>query len=252
MIPPLTPPPDATGNPPILNLAVCQDNDTGSSALTPVSTFVQHIRSLKADPDNQILVGAITGPTDPYGVVWMPATGSASGESWPQVIHSCGAQGGDDVNPMSTMHPTDGSFGDPAVRIAQFVTAFPNSVLASICDASYRAALQAMANKLISMMSKQLCVPLGTIQNDPQGQPTCTVTAHLGNGTGQTTDVQVPLCAEDGNTAPCWTLYASTICPSGAYQFVLTPDQAIMNAASLSTTVKCSLCQPGPFVMPGC
>ena len=65
-------------------------------------------------------------------MAWLPASGGQNiqpGERWPTIEHSCGPAGGDDVNPEETMNTTDGSFGNPGVRIAQFVNAFPNSVL---------------------------------------------------------------------------------------------------------------------------
>jgi hypothetical protein len=157
--PPLDLPADATGTPPSLDLSNCEDNESGSSALTPVTQFVNDIKSLKTDPDNQILVAAIAAPATPYTVAWVPAQGAASGtpagELWPQVEHSCGPAGGDDVNPESTQLATDESFGDPGVRIAQFVSSFPNGVLASICDASYATSMTAIATKLAALVASQ-------------------------------------------------------------------------------------------------
>jgi hypothetical protein len=254
IIPPLTPPASATGDPPILNLTDCQDNETtGTSALVPVSQYVSDIRKLKSDPDNQILVAAITAPAAPYSVEWVPPSSpppGASGELWPEVLHSCGAKGGADVNPMATQNPTDGSFGDPGVRISQFVKAFPNSVLASICDANYRASMTAIATKLGALI-KPPCV-VGTLQRDLQGQPACTVTSHLGDSTGKVTDVKVQECAENGGTAPCWILGTdASACPTGGYALKLTEDAAAQSATSLSTTVTCSVCEPGS-TKPGC
>ena len=60
---------------PLLDLANCQDNETGTSALTPVSRFVSDIKALKTDPDNQILVATIAAPAAPYTVTWLPAAG---------------------------------------------------------------------------------------------------------------------------------------------------------------------------------
>ena len=154
IVPPLTPPADhqMTGTTPTLDLANCVDNETGSSALTPVSQFVKDIKALKTDPDNQILVAAITAPAAPYTVAWLPQSGGGQntqpGELWPQIEHSCGAVGGDDTNPKATQNPTDGSFGDPGVRIAQFVKAFPNGVQGSICDPSYATTMAAVASKI--------------------------------------------------------------------------------------------------------
>jgi hypothetical protein len=72
-----------------------------------------------------------------------------------EIEHSCGPKGGDDVNPEVTMTPTDGSFGDPAVRIAQFVQAFPNEVQGSICDASFATTLAAVASKIGQLIVAQ-------------------------------------------------------------------------------------------------
>lgn len=67
---------------------------------------------------------------------------------------------------------------------------------------------------------------------------------------GNTTDVQVRNCKENGNVAPCWTLQSDAACPGGSDAFKLLPNQATMNAASFCSTLKCSLCEPGS-VMPG-
>jgi hypothetical protein len=153
LIPPLTPPPDVQeiSTSPILALDNCEDNESGSSALIPVSKFVNDIKALKPDPDNQIVVATIAAPTKPYAVVWFPASGGQNtqpGELWPEVMHSCGPQAGDDVNPAAIQSTTDGSFGDPGVRISQFAGAFPNSVLGSICDTSFANTMAAVANKI--------------------------------------------------------------------------------------------------------
>ena len=151
VMPPLTPPADAQGTPaaPTLDLGNCKDNDQGTGLLTPVSQFVADLQALKSDPDNQILVASIVAPPSPYSVAWVPA-GAAStqpGELWPEVEHSCGAAGGDDVNPEATMNATDGSFGDPGVRLADFANSFSQSVVASVCDPTYASTVQAIATQ---------------------------------------------------------------------------------------------------------
>ncbi|HEY6477760.1 MAG TPA: hypothetical protein VI456_14370 [Polyangia bacterium] len=153
LTPPLAPPSDAQGTSttPILELDNCEDNESGTSALTPVSKFVADIKALKPDPDNQIVVASIAAPATPYGVVWLPEQGGQNtkpGELWPEVMHSCGPAAGADVNPAVIQSTTDESFGDPAVRITQFTGAFPISVLGSICDASFAATMNAIATKI--------------------------------------------------------------------------------------------------------
>jgi hypothetical protein len=140
---------------------------------------------------------------------------------------------------------------DPGIRIAQFTNAFPNSVLASICDPNYHGAMQAIANKLGAMSTKQVCVPLGPVQNDAQGTPACTVTNRWRDSAGSVTDVAVASCAATGGTAPCWTLVPGNGYDNGSYTFKLLPDPAVQDKTSISATVKCAPCQAGS-TMPGC
>ncbi len=162
----LNPPPESTPNDaqgtssaPMLDLVECQSNEMGG-LLTPVGTFVEEIRALKADPDHQIVVGAIVAPAAPYTVAWIPAGSgqdAAAGELLPQVEHSCGPAG-PGTNPTTTDLSTDGSFGDPGVRVRQFVEAFgANGVVASVCAATYTAIVQPLATLIATN------VPIGAI-----------------------------------------------------------------------------------------
>lgn len=137
------------------------------------------------------MVAAITGPASPYGVEWVPpfymAQGTA-GQVWPNVMR--GAAGDAVSNPMATQTTTDGSLADPAVRVSQFVQAFKNNVLGSICDASSLPVMTALATKIGSVM-KPPCVAAGKIQLGSQGQPECTVTNHLTASNGLTLECSV-------------------------------------------------------------
>ena len=223
--------------------------------LTPVSTFIQQIKALKADPDNQIFVGAITSPIEPYSVQWVPPANpptGTSGQLWPEVMHSCGPVGGDDVNPMipPIAQVVDGRFGDPAVRIVQFVNGFPDSVVASVCDPSYAASMTAMATKLGALIHPPCLV--GNFQQDSQAQPACTVTIHTIDSNGTTKDTPAQNCVENGAVTPCWTLSSDPkSCPNGGLSLRLTPDPTSQNASSLYTSVSCPVCQPGS-TKPGC
>jgi MYXO-CTERM domain-containing protein len=134
--PPLNPPADASGNPLSLTFADCESDDSGSSALITVSSLVAGIKALKGPTGPAVIVGAITAPTAPYTVAWQPGFGPSANELIPNVEHSCG--------------PTaDGSFGDPPVRIAQFVQAFgDNGVTESICDNSFLPAFSLVTSKI--------------------------------------------------------------------------------------------------------
>jgi hypothetical protein len=141
--PPLAVPAGLSGTPPIESFSDCVSNETGTGMLLSVSSLAAMVRGLKASPDDQIAVSAIVAPAAPYAVEWLPASSSANapGELWPQVMHACGAAGGDGVNPLPAGTTTDGTFGDPAVRITEFARRFRNDTLRSICDASYRDAM---------------------------------------------------------------------------------------------------------------
>jgi hypothetical protein len=248
--PPLNPPTDATGNPQILQLADCHDNDSGSSALIPVSKFISDIKALKPDPDNQILVGEIIAPATPYGVEWVPteAQGGTT-ENWPQVMHSCGAAGGEGVNPdPSTKIVGDGSYGDPGVRETQFANAFPFSIIGSICDLDYSQSMTQIAAKLGQFFTPP-CID-AKIQNDAKGNPDCSVIENLTDSSGNQTQQAIVNCNENGNTPPCWTLEAGMNGCTG--QSVQVKDSAAnMMASSENSTISCSLCMPG-IAAPGC
>jgi MYXO-CTERM domain-containing protein len=176
--PPLKPPADAqmTASGPTLNLTNCESDDS-HGMLTSVTSFVNGIRALKADPDNQIVVGAIVAPATPYTVAWLPEAGGQNtlpGELWPQVEHSCGPVGSG-VNPAGQT-TTDESFGDPAVRISQWVQAFgPNGVSASICDGSYTNAFSTIVSKIGAHLPGGAGNPAGTVEGatSPSTLPIC-------------------------------------------------------------------------------
>ena len=251
-MPPLNPPANAMGTAaaPTFDMTSCVSNDTASGLLTPVSQFVADIKALKADPDNQILVAAITGPPSPYAVASVPEVGGQNtqpGELWPEIVHSCGPAGGDDVNPESTMSPTDGSFADPGVRISQFVTSFTDSVTASICDASYASSMQAIATKIGQLVTPP-CITQ-TIRNDKNGNPDCLVVENVeNNNVYQRTTI--PNCATNNNAAPCWLVASSgASCAGLALQVNDTTQNT--TAQNESFTLNCSVCVPKSG-QPGC
>jgi hypothetical protein len=248
--PPIDPPSDATGSPTVVQLADCKDNDSGSSALTPVSKFVSDIKALKPDPDHQILVGEIIAPPAPYAVAWIPTmTPGGTTENWPQVMHSCGAAGGPGVNPdPSTQTVGDGSFGDPGVREAEFAYAFQNSVVASICDENYSQSMIAIAAAIGHLITPP-CIE-SKIQNDAHGNPDCSVIENRTDASGNQTHQAIQNCNENDNTAPCWTLVPG-MNGCGGQSLKVTDTAANMMAASEDSTVSCSLCIPG-VAAPGC
>jgi hypothetical protein len=163
----------------------------GQGQLTPVATFAAQIKNLKVDPAAQILVASIQGPATPYEIHWKnsPTTGEPP---WPDPTHSCLAR--------------DSSFADPGVRLQEFVQQFgTNGVVASICEDSFGPVLAAIATKLGEMTGPR-CVG-GLRDKDltqPGLQPNCMVLED---------DVQIPACANNGSSPPCWQLAPPSACP---------------------------------------
>jgi hypothetical protein len=232
----------------MLTLTDCVSNETGGTDhLTPVGQFIAGIKALKQDPLRQIMVAYMAPPTAPYGIVWVPPANppaEAAGEVWPYIMHSCGAEGGDGVNPFATAFITDGTFGDPAVRITQFAYGFGNGLFTSLCYPRYESTLLSIRDVLNRMMNPSSCLALGAVRQDAQGNPVCTVTNHVTDSHGDRIDVPVSSCAENGGTPPCWTLAPATNCVAGNFAFALLEDVVARNAASLSSTLTCSLAPP--------
>jgi hypothetical protein len=112
----------------------------GAGMLTPVSTIVSQLRALKPFPDQQILVAAIAGPPTPYTVGWSNPPGVTDTGPWPNVEPSCIG--------------SDGSFANPAVRIARWVEAFgDNGLLLPVCSDNFGPSLDRMASLLNAAMT---------------------------------------------------------------------------------------------------
>jgi hypothetical protein len=124
----LQPPPRGAAS----NLQGCISNDTSTGKLTLVTDEIAFLKSLKTDPA-QIFVAAIAGPATPYNIEMR--TQVYGTEPIPAVAHSC--------------VEAAGAFGDPAVRIQQWVEGFgANGLLESICAGSFAPALTEIAGAL--------------------------------------------------------------------------------------------------------
>jgi hypothetical protein len=117
-----------------------------SPVLTSVGSIAEGIKRLKAFPNGQILVTAITGlnegpSSNGYTVTWRAAPTTDTGP-WPQIAHVCGSDTGTT------------SFADPAVRIEQFVQQFgTNGFADSYCQTNYAGTLGLIATKLSAMLA---------------------------------------------------------------------------------------------------
>ncbi|HEY2749150.1 MAG TPA: hypothetical protein VGL86_31240 [Polyangia bacterium] len=179
-------------------LTGCTSYDVSNGGkLTDLNTYINFFTKpaaqggVKADPDDVILA-AISAPSDPVGVmVTMPCQGQSTVASCPTLNHSCAAA-------SDPMH----FFGDPAVRLNEVVNSAKNHNLTSICDTDYTAAINALGNLIISKLGVG-CLN-SPIANRADGTPDCVVSDVTLNPDGTTTTKEVPSCALNNDTVPCW------------------------------------------------
>jgi hypothetical protein len=160
----------------------------GAGLLATVSQTAAQLKALKADPANQIVVASIQGPPTPYQVHWKPASASDTGP-WPEVTHACTA--------------ANASFADPGVRTAQLVGQFGgNGLLSSICDADFGPALDRVAAWIGAALAGP-CITEAIADDAARAgyQPQCSAQVWVGNASQG-----APSCADNGGTAPCWSL----------------------------------------------
>jgi hypothetical protein len=174
-----------------------------SPVLTSVRSIADGIKSLKADPANQVMVTAFVGlnegpSSNGYKVTWRTAPTADTGP-WPQIAHACGSEAS----------PT--GYADPAVRIEQFVGEFGNNGLAdNFCQANYSAALATIATKL-SVITEPPCLEGQAATKPNTTTPDCTVTESVPNPNDPLHPVVrvLPVCGTIP-IAPCWTLTPPT------------------------------------------
>jgi len=192
-------------------LSNCVSNDARARAdpmhsLVPIQHFIDTYRQLKSSPE-RIRISAIAAPTDPFSIVVDQQTGFAA------LTHSCSS--------------SNGTFGDPPVRIKQLVDSFgANGGITSICQNSYSDAISLIASGLAGMARRQcLGAPLANASDPAQpitltnGQPVdpaqiqCSVKLVEGVGTpAQRETSDVPACGN--GTGLCWRVFGDDGCPT--------------------------------------
>jgi hypothetical protein len=227
------PPPRTPAGPTDLS-GTCTSAESGP--LLHVADVVAALKGLKADP-NKVFVAAVAGPPTPYVVDRVPAE-LPDTAMWPVVDHSC------------TTTEADGSmtYGDPSVRIAQWIDAFgANGVLQTICSDDFKPALQRIAESTGTHIEPG-CIA-GTVL-DLDGAPwtgattpDCAVVDHAVSDTGAVVDVALPPCAPGQETGPiaCWSLAQNApFCGAGATYIRFNRPGAV-SPFELDTTVSCSV-----------
>jgi hypothetical protein len=180
------------------NLQGCVSAEDGR--LTRVRDEVDFLRSLKADPDNQIFVAAIAGIPTSYGIEMIQLQGEP--ELHPNMKHSC----------------TNGSeFADPAVRIKQWVESFhAHGLMQTICDANFGQSLTKIAEG-VRVLIKPQCIQGTAVDRDPATpalEPECQVSDTYVDEQQHTHEAAVHACAQDA-TPPCWSLDEDPACTGG-------------------------------------
>jgi hypothetical protein len=183
--------------------------------LLRVADVVTALKRLKPDPA-RVLVSAIAAPTSPYVVNTGPSQVKGDQSMWPYVEPSC--------------MTADGTYGDPAVRIAQWVKAFgANGLFEQICQDTFAPALQAIANQAGQMVSGAQCLP-------PTVTPSrCALVDHFVTATGQITDVPLPACDASATSASCWSTTTSALCARGALVQLTRPPGTPVPEATTAT-----------------
>ena len=226
------PPPRMSPNNANVDLTgTCVSNENGP--LIKVADVVTKLKGLKADP-SKVLVAAIAAPPMPY-VVEFSAPQVPDPHEWPDVKHSC-LGGGTGPNMI---------YGDPAIRINQWVQAFgTKGVFENICANSLSPALNLIGQEVSQVISAP-CVDGKVLTTMGTGgtRPDCSVTDHSFNDQNMEIDTPVSACSDNNNTAPCWSLAADPACPNGSLMSFKRP--AGPPPTDLNSSVECSVCIPG-------
>jgi hypothetical protein len=236
-------PPPRTPSAPVNLSDTCHSAEDGR--LLGVANVVSALKRLKDDP-TKVLVSAIAGPRAPY-VVGTTDAQLPDVAPWPIVQPSC------------SQTEADGSltYGDPAVRVADWVNAFgANGVFQSICADSFAPALQAIAASA-RVGAEPSCI--GGDVLDTSGAlwtgattPDCVVVDHAFSESGAREDSVLPPCPAGESAGPtaCWTLEVSPqVCaPHPAIRF---NRPGASRPFDLDTTVSCSVRVCPPHGTPG-
>jgi hypothetical protein len=235
--PPRTPagPTDLTGT--------CVSAEDGR--LFRVADVVASLKKLKRDP-SKVLVAAIAGPPKPYVVDLVPSQNNDP-RMWPAVDHSC------------TKTEPDGSvtFGDPAIRIQQWIDSFgQNGVFEEICNATFERSLERIAETIGGGVEPP-CITAKVL--DTSGAvwtgattPDCAVIDHRTNAEGLVIDTVLPPCVPGQNSGAtaCWHLdNGAAFCPGGYPIGFNRPGEP--PTADLDSSVSCAVLVCPPKGTPG-
>jgi len=165
-----------------------------------VDQFTSYVQGLKTDQNN-ILVAAITGPVESMGATYrVVPVENQNGENDPQVDHSC-------TQPALNGGPPE--YGDPAVRIAQWVKNFgANGALFPICADTFAPAMKGIADKIHEKLGAS-CIS-GNVATKQDGTHICDVSQSVTNEDTHTTETRtLDECSSSIDHTPCYRLIAN-------------------------------------------
>jgi hypothetical protein len=177
-----------------------------SPYLQDVRTYVDFLKSLKADP-NRVIVAGIVGDPTPVAVRRRNLDGDPALEH--ELVPSCLVPGAVGEPPTTE--------AAPATRLAQFVRGFPNrSTLQTICaaDGDLTGALAQIAETLPIVLGLPcLDGQLTDVDPDLAGvQPDCRVSDVQYYNTDQAVETSIPPCELAAGATPCYTIVPSAEC----------------------------------------
>jgi hypothetical protein len=215
--------PPLTGLSPV-TLSDCRSAEDG--VLYRVSELAAFFKALKPDPA-MLFVSAIAAPATPYGVEFR-ATDGLGGEIAPYVAHSC--------------MRTDGSYGDPALRMAEFVAQFGgNGSMTNLCADSYAPALSQLGTAIGRAFTSH-CLEATVADSNPALpgiQASCDVVLHA-PGVADQILAQCDTASPSGGPQPCWYLTSNTTCTSGVL-FAVNRSGATRTGETMS--IRCGSCR---------
>jgi len=176
-------------------------NAEDDAVLRPVSRYVSIVQELEEkkkalNPDQEVLVAAITGVPTNYPDADIQFVNTSAGSTNPNFVADFGIGPGC----VSTV-----AEAVPPVRLAEFARNFlvgsDDVNLFSVCSTDYGPALNSIADKIRDQI-RPACMPECVADIDPttpELDPSCVLTKRVLLEDGETMDIPVPTCEDDGS-----------------------------------------------------
>jgi hypothetical protein len=164
----------------------CRPNTT-STLMSNVGTLVSDIRSLKAFPDEQILVAGIFGPATPFK--------TQGTREKTEIAPSCTYN-----KPNCTVTATESCKQNaaPSIRLSSFVQSFAIKQESTICKEDLSDALTELASSFVPFINKEC------FQSSLLEPVSCVVTDVLNPGAVKDGQTLLDQCNPSKSNTPCW------------------------------------------------